>query len=83
MDIQINNILSLTLTNDDVNSFIEIFGTLKNNIHQEDKKVGFKTNNKVTLELTDGIIEFIQTLCDSAGILSETEIKEQENSNPE
>lgn len=79
MDIQINNILNLTLTNEDVNSFIDVFGTLKNGIHQNKNKVGFKKNGTITLDLNDDSIEFIQTLCDSAGIITEQEAKDLEN----
>tara|TARA_R110000772_G_scaffold57747_8_gene130743 strand:- start:42900 stop:43151 length:252 start_codon:yes stop_codon:yes gene_type:complete len=78
MEIRINNILDLQLTNDDVNSFIDVFGTLKNEIHAQQNKVGFKKKGKVTIELQEETIEFIVAVCDSAGILSETESNEQE-----
>ena len=81
MELRISNILDLQLTNDDVNSFIDVFGTLKNEIHAQKNKVGFKKNGKVTIELHEDTVEFILTLCESAGILSDTETKEQEKEN--
>tara|TARA_R110000737_G_C14599749_1_gene488906 strand:- start:2191 stop:2445 length:255 start_codon:yes stop_codon:yes gene_type:complete len=78
MEIQINNILNLSLTNDDVTSFVDVFGTLKNAIHKDAKKVGFKKNGTVSVDLSEETIEFILELSNTAGILSEEEIKEQE-----
>ena len=79
MDIKINNLLSLQLVDEDVNNFVDVFGTLKNAIHTQNKKVGFKKSGQITIELHPDTIEFIETLCNEAGIMSETEIKEQEN----
>ena len=41
-------------------------------------QVGFKKNGKIDIELSEETLEFIITICETAGILSETEIKEQE-----
>tara|TARA_R110000796_G_scaffold153583_3_gene270156 strand:+ start:69 stop:317 length:249 start_codon:yes stop_codon:yes gene_type:complete len=78
MDIRISNLLELNLTNEDVNHFIDVFVTLKNSIQSQGKKVGFKKRGEVTVTLTEESIEFIMTLCENAGILSDVEIKEQE-----
>ena len=81
MDIKINNLLNLQLVDEDVNNFIDVFGTLKNAIHSQSKKVGFKKNGQITVELHEDTIDFIEALCNEAGIMSETEIKEQEKDN--
>lgn len=78
MEIRINNILDLQLANEDVTSFVELFGSLKDTIHASEKKIGFKKHGKIELELSEESIEFISKMCESAGILSETEIQEQE-----
>ncbi len=79
MEIRISNLLDMQLTNEDVQEFINVFGTLKDAIHSQDKKVGFKKNGTISLDLTEENIEFIVNLCNSAGIMSETEISEQQN----
>ena len=78
MEIRINNILELNLTNEDVNSFIDVFGTLKNAIHSQQNKVGFKKTGRIDIELSEETVEFIITICETAGILSEAEIQKQE-----
>jgi len=78
MELRINNILELQLLNDDVTSFVDLFGTLQNEIQSQSKKVGFKKNGKITLELHEDTIEFIFSVCENSGILSESEIAKQE-----
>tara|TARA_Y100001937_G_scaffold126039_1_gene194296 strand:+ start:1725 stop:1976 length:252 start_codon:yes stop_codon:yes gene_type:complete len=78
MELRINNILELQLLNDDVDSFVDLFGTLKNEIQNQSKKVGFKKNGKITLELHEDTIGFIFSICENSGILSESEIAKKE-----
>jgi hypothetical protein len=76
MEIRINNILEVNLANDDVNSFIEIFGNLRQAINKQSKKVGFKKNGEVVIELSEGAIEFISAICETAGIIEENNEQE-------
>ena len=76
MEIRINNILDLKLTNEDVSSFIDLFGTLKDEIQKQSKKVGFKKNGTLSIDLDETLLEFILVLCESANIMSETEATE-------
>ena len=69
MDIRINNVLDLQLRNEDVDSFIHIFGHLKSTIEK---------SSKITLEFEEETLEFIQRFCDTAGIFTESEIKEMQ-----
>jgi len=77
MEIHINNILDLSLVNEDVTHFVNLFGLLKDTINSSEKSVGFKKKGKITVELTEESIEFIMKMCESAGIITEDEIENQ------
>lgn len=71
MDIRINNVLDVQFVNDDVSSFITLMGTLNKAISSSNKKVGFKKNGQLTIELDQSVIDFIQQVCENAGIIEE------------
>ena len=83
MNLRINNVLELQLVNEDTQSFIDLFATLKDSIILQEKKIGFKKNNTLSLTLDKDTIDFVLELCDSNGILSDSEIQEQETQNKE
>jgi len=78
MEIRINNILDLQLANEDVVAFVDLFGALQESINSECKKVGFKKNGRLYVELKPESIEFIIKMCDAAGIVID-ETEDQDN----
>lgn len=78
MDIRINNILELQLANEEVSAFVELFGNLKKTILLSEKKVGFKKTGQITIDLKEECIDLIMDLCETSGIIDESENKEDE-----
>ena len=81
MEIRLNNVLDIQLLNDDTEIFIDLFGNLKKTIQDESKKVGFKQNNHYSIELSANTIEFINSFCENAGIVTKEELDNLEKNN--
>jgi len=78
MDIRINNILDLQLVNDDVSTFVNVFGVLKTAIEKQGEKVGFKKNGTITIELSEDQLEFVMSVCENIGIVSDVDSSDTE-----
>ena len=82
MNIRISNVLELSLIDDDVNNFVQLFGSLKDMVNIERDKPGFKQKGYHTIVITDEMVTFIESICETTGIITDRdELIEAEKQN--